>query len=196
MHVEATAFYYKLYNALVSRKDSTNADYYVNAGDAKQKGIELSADYTTTFHSNVLDRLTIQPAYTLSDFKYGTFKKGTADFSGKTLPSVPKNTFSILADVQFKKGIYFNSTYYCASKIYLDDANSVAASAYHVLGSRIGWKTAVKTLKLNFYFGGDNLLNETYSLGNDINAAGGRYYNVAAKRNYYAGVALQWGYKK
>jgi len=196
LHVEATAFYYKLYNALVSRKDSTNADYYVNAGNAKQKGVELSADYTTTFHNNVLDHLTIQPAYTLSDFKYGTFKKGTADFSGKSLPSVPKNTFSILADVQFKKGIYFNSTYYCASKIYLDDANSVAASAYHVLGSRIGWKTTVKTLKLNFYFGGDNLLNETYSLGNDINAAGGRYYNVAAKRNYYAGVSLQWGYKK
>jgi len=61
-----------------------------------------------------------------------------------------------------------------------------------LLGCRIGWKTARPSkLKLNFYFGGDNLLNETYSLGNDINAAGGRYYNTAAKRNYYAGVAVQ-----
>ena len=107
---------------------------------------------------------------------------------------MPKNTFSFLADVQFKKGIYFNSTYYLASKIFLDDANTVSASAYHLLGCRIGWKTTIKTkLKLNFYAGGDNLFNETYSLGNDINAAGGRYYNAAPKRNYYAGVALQLG---
>jgi iron complex outermembrane receptor protein len=45
---------------------------------------------------------------------------------------------------------------------------------------------------LDFYTGVDNLLSETYSLGNDINAAAGRYYNTAPKRNYYAGVSFQW----
>jgi len=192
LHIEATGFYFKLYNALVSRKDSTNADYYVNAGNSKQKGIELSADYAIAFTSKVLDYLVIKSAYTYSDFKYGDFQKGSTSFSGKYLPSVPKNTFSFLADVQFKKGFYFNSTYYLASKIFLDDANTATANTYHILGSRIGWKTTQKTkLSLNFYAGGDNLLNETYSLGNDINAAGARYYNAAAKRNYYVGVAFQ-----
>jgi iron complex outermembrane receptor protein len=193
LHVEITGFYFKLNNALVSRKDNSNADYFVNAGNTKQKGIELSADYTTTFDNKILDYLTIRAAYTLSDFKYGDFKKGTTDFSGKYLPSVPKGIFSFLADVQLKKGIYLNSTYYYATKIFLDDANTVAEDSYHLLGGRIGWKTTIKkNTKLNFYFGADNLLNETYSLGNDINAAGGRYYNAAAKRNYYAGVAIQF----
>lgn len=196
LHIEATGFYFKLNNALVTRKDSSNADYFVNAGDTKQKGVELSADYTHTFKNNILDYLILKPAYAFSDFKYGSFKKGTVDFSGKDLPSVPKNIFSILADIQFKKGIYFSSTYYYATKIFLDDANTVADDAYHILACRVGVKIPVKTLfKLNIYFGGDNLLNETYSLGNDINAAGGRYYNTAAKRNYYAGVVLQWNYK-
>jgi iron complex outermembrane receptor protein len=45
---------------------------------------------------------------------------------------------------------------------------------------------------LDFYTGADNLLNETYSLGNDINAAAGRYYNAAPQRNYYAGISFQW----
>jgi len=36
------------------------------------------------------------------------------------------------------------------------------------------------------------VLDETYSLGNDINAAGGRYYNAAPKRNYYAGLAINF----
>jgi iron complex outermembrane receptor protein len=199
LHVEATGFYFKLYNALVSRKDNSNADYFVNAGNAKQKGIEVSADYAVAFRNKVLDYLVIKPAFTFSDFKYGDFQKGTNNFSGKYLPSVPKNTFAFLADLQLKRGIYFNSTYYLATKIFLDDANTAAAGTYHVLGCRVGWKLPVKTkLKLNFYAGGDNLLNETYSLGNDINAAGARYYNAAPKRNYYAGVALQLNplYKK
>jgi iron complex outermembrane receptor protein len=49
---------------------------------------------------------------------------------------------------------------------------------------------------MNIYTGVENILNETYSLGNDINAAAGRYYNAAAKRNYYVGLSLQWDYAK
>lgn len=195
LRLEATAFYFKLNNALVSRKDSSNADYFVNAGNTRQKGLELSADYVTAFKSRVLKYLVVKTAYTFNDFTYGSFQKGTADFTGKSLPGVPKNTFSVSADIQFKKGIYCNSTYYYSDKIFLDDANAVAVSGYHLLGSRLGWKTVIKTkLQLNFYMGADNLLNEVYSLGNDINAAGGRYYNTAPARNYYAGVALQFNY--
>ena len=79
--------------------------------------------------------------------------------------------------------------------IYLNDANSAAANAYHLLGARLGWKKQTKKMKdhsyrFNFYAGADNLLNEQYSLGNDINAAGGRYYNTAPRRNYYAGISI------
>ena len=110
---------------------------------------------------------------------------------------MPKNIIAVLADVQFKKGIYFNSTWYYADKIFLDDANAVSADAYHLIGCRVGWKVNLKTNnKLNFYFGVDNLLNETYSLGNDINAAGGRYYNAAPAKNYYAGIAFEWSKSK
>jgi iron complex outermembrane receptor protein len=34
----------------------------------------------------------------------------------------------------------------------------------------------------------DNALDQNYSLGNDINAAGKRYYNPAAKRNFFVGI--------
>lgn len=196
LHLEFTGFYFKLDNALVTRKDSSNADYYVNAGNTKQKGIEINTDYSHTFlKGNFLDYITIKSAYTLNDFKYGDFKKGKTDFSGNRLPSVPGHTLFVAADLRFKKGIYFNSTYYYATKIFLDDANTVAADAYHLLGCRVGWKFPVKTkLKFNIYAGIDNLLNETYSLGNDINAAAGRYYNTAPARNYYAGLSIQWKY--
>lgn len=190
---EATGFYFKLNNALVTRKDSTNADYFVNAGNTKQAGLELSANYSTAFINSILEFITIKPAFTFSDFKYGDYVKGTNNFSGKNLPSVPKNAFSVLADLQFTHNIYFNSTYYYADKIYLDDANAASAEAYHVLGCRAGWKPGFKNkLLINFYAGVDNLLNENYSLGNDINAAAGRYYNAAPERNYFVGFSFQW----
>ena len=38
-------------------------------------------------------------------------------------------------------------------------------------------------------FGGiDNAFDKVYSLGNDLNAIGGRYYNAAAPRNFYVGL--------
>lgn len=198
LRLEATGYYFKLNNALVSRKDNSNADYFVNAGNTRQNGIEVSADHSISFTKNhFLDNINIRTAYTLSSFKYGDFKKGTADFSGKRLPGVPEHTIAALADMTFKHSIYFNATWYYATRMFLDDANTVESDAYNVLGCRAGWKPAIKSkLKMNLYAGVDNLLSETYSLGNDINAAGGRYYNAAPKRNFYAGISFQWNYTK
>ena len=35
------------------------------------------------------------------------------------------------------------------------------------------------------------ILNEFYSSGNDLNAAGRRYYNPSPLRNFFAGVSLK-----
>lgn len=194
LHLEATGFYFKLNNALVQRRDISGADYFVNAGDVQQKGIELHADYTYSINNSwLLDYFILQADYTYNHFRYGSFVKGTEDFSGNTVPSVPSNTLSGILDMNIKNGLYINTTYYAASKIFLNDANTAIAAPYHLLGARIGWKKNIqKKYKLNIYTGADNLLNEKYSLGNDINAAANRFYNAAPRRNYYAGISFQW----
>lgn len=194
LQLEATGFYFRLNEALVQRRDQGGADYFVNAGDVKQKGIELQADYTYTPYKNkIINYLLVQAAFSYNHFRYGSFIKANDDFSGKTVPSVPGKSFSLLTDLQLMNGAYLHITYYSASEIFLNDANTAVANAYHLLGGRLGWKASFRQkYKLNFYFGADNLLDEKYSLGNDINAAAGRYFNAAARRNYYAGVALQW----
>jgi iron complex outermembrane receptor protein len=55
----------------------------------------------------------------------------------------------------------------------------------------VGWKRRTN-FPVNIFAGADNLLDEKYSLGNDINAAGNRFYNAAPRRNFYVGVAVQW----
>jgi len=73
------------------------------------------------------------------------------------------------------------------SSIPLNDANTVTAKSYHLLQAKVGKKTTFKNTDLEFYAGGDNLLNKAYSLGNDLNAFGGRFFNPAPLRNFYVG---------
>ncbi|MBI5857814.1 MAG: TonB-dependent receptor plug domain-containing protein [Sphingobacteriales bacterium] len=189
--LELTGFYFKLNNALVQRRDSSGADYFINAGSAKQHGIEFHAEYKALLGGGLFRNFTLSSDITLNNFHYGSFIKGTDDFSGKKLPSVPSSVISLLSDLYLRHGIYLRTTYYAASFIYLNDANTAKAKPYHILGCQLGWKkTLKKKFILNLYAGADNLVNETYSLGNDINAAANRFYNAAPKRNYYIGVSF------
>lgn len=192
LRLEATAFYFRLNNALVQRRDAGGADFFINAGDVKQQGLEAHADYICEpMQSSWLRFLAINVDYTFNHFRYGSFVKGTDDFSGKKVPSVPKSALAATADFQLKNGLYLNANAYLASSIFLNDANTAAAKAYQLLGSRIGWKSQKhQKFRYGLYAGIDNLFDQTYSLGNDINAAAGRYYNAAPGRNYYVGLSF------
>lgn len=192
LYVEVNAFYYRLTNAIVQRRDASNADYFMNAGATKQKGIESQASYLFLNSSNSFtSNARIWISHTWNNFTYSDFKQLTNDYSGKKLPSVAKHTIAAGADLVIRAGVYLNITYYYSDPIPLNDANAEFASSYNLLGGRIGWKKeSKKKNKFDLFAGIDNAFDITYSLGNDINAAGGRYYNAAAGRNYYCGVSL------
>ena len=192
IYVEALVYYFKLNNALVQRRDNSGADYFVNAGDAKQRGVEVSTSYDADLRSAVFQRLRIDLDYAYSHYRYGSLMKDTSDFSRKQLPSVPAHTVSMLAALRMQNGLYLSASYYYASKIFLNDANTAFADPYHLIGCRIGWdKTFNNKFRTHIYAGAENLLDELYSLGNDINDPRGRYYNTAPGRTYYVGIALQ-----
>jgi iron complex outermembrane recepter protein len=194
LYVEVNAFYYRLENAIVQRKDASNADYFTNAGSTKQRGIESQASYKVfagehSFFSNV----GIWMSYTWDKFNYDEFKQSTTDYSGKQLPSVAPNTVAAGLDISTKNGIYSNLTYFYSDRIPLNDANSDYASSYNLLSERLGWRKPLKKkMVLDVFVGGENLFDVTYSLGNDINAAGGRYYNAAPGRNFYGGASIHF----
>ena len=192
LYLEINAFYYRLKNAIVQRKDASNADYFINAGATKQKGIESQASFLLVHSDNSFIRnARIWISHTWSDFTYSDFKQVTNDYSGKRLPSVARHIVAAGTDMNLKSGIYFNVTYYYSDPIPLNDANTESASSYILLGGRVGWKKLTnKKANFDLFAGIDNAFDVTYSLGNDINAAGGRYFNAAAGRNYYVGFSM------
>ncbi|HEY1871362.1 MAG TPA: TonB-dependent receptor, partial [Chitinophagaceae bacterium] len=194
LYVEVNAFYYRLQNAIVSRKDSSNADYYTNAGSTKQRGIESQASYKffEKPHSFIVSA-GIWISDTWDKFNYDNFKQSTTDFSGKQLPSVAPQTVAVGFDIVTRQGIYSNLTYFYSDPIPLNDANTAYASSYNLLGERLGWKKHLnKKTMLDLFVGGNNLFNVTHSLGNDVNATGGRYYNVAPGRSFFAGASIHF----
>ena len=82
LDIEVTAFYFKLNNALVQRRDLSGADFFVNAGDVQQKSIELNTHYSKSFGKGFKHDFIINVAYTYNHFRYGSFIKGVNDFSG------------------------------------------------------------------------------------------------------------------
>jgi len=193
LYVEVIGFYFELQQAIVVRKDSSNADYYTNAGSTTQKGIESQVSYQLLPSSlGLINSARLWASYTLDNFTYGDFKKNAVDFDGKHLPGVASNTFTGGVDLNSRPGIFLHLTYYYCDKMPLNDANSAYASSYQLFGGRIGYATTVKKLNLSVFTGVDNAFNAKYSLGNDINAAGGRYYNAAATANYFVGITIHY----
>ncbi len=193
LYLEVIAFYFELQNAIVVRKDSSNADYYVNAGSTTQKGIESQISYQLLPSAmGLISSARVWASYTLDHFTYGDFKKNSTNYDGKHLPGVANNTFTGGIDLASRPGIFLHLTYYYSDKMPLDDANSSYASAYQLVGGRIGYAAPMKKINLTLFTGVNNAFNAKYSLGNDINAAAGRYYNAAATANYYAGITINY----
>ncbi len=194
IYAEAIFFFYKLNDAIVLRRDANNADFFVNAGSTTQKGLEWQVQYIIIKNETAkLNNLSLKISHTLNDFRYKDFKQVTTDFSKKALPGVPKNTFAALLDISLKAGLYLHATYYYGDKIALNDANTEYATSYNLMALKFGWKTNIPTKSnFDFFAGVDNLLDEKYSLGNDVNAAGGRFFNTAAGINVYAGISIHF----
>lgn len=196
VNLDLTAFYFKLNETITSFTNDQGVVLFRNAGATDQKGIELSIDYT--LYRNQLSQLQevkLSHAFTGHYFSFSNFVSGGVDFSGNQLTGVAPNTLVNLLDIRSKSGIYLNVTHQFVDKIPLNDANTVFQEAYNLLGSRIGWRaTFGSRWDVEAYAGVDNLLDETYSLGNDLNAFANRFYQPAPGRNCYSGLKLGFRY--
>ena len=194
LFIDLTGFHYKLRDAIVRRLDENNAEYFINAGGTSQWGLEssLSLWVVRANNSGLIRGLQFRNAYTLSRFRFEDYIDKTDDFSGNNLTGVPKTMLVSSADVQLPKAVYFFLQHSFTSRIPLNDANTAYAKKYHLLQAKVGWKgLRMGRVPIEVFAGADNILNEKYSLGNDLNAFGARYFNAAAKRNFYGGLAVR-----
>jgi iron complex outermembrane receptor protein len=193
INFDLTAYSFQLDDALVIRRDtllSGDPEYFVNAGKTSQRGIEAMIEWVPIQNAKgFINSLKVWNSFSFNHYRFTEFVQGTEDYSGNMLTGVPPTVNTSGFDITMAKNFYIRGTCNYVDHIPLNDANTVFANEYFLVGIRAGFKTTLGEMhELEFFAGIDNALDKKYSLGNDLNAAGGRYYNAAADRNYYGGL--------
>lgn len=195
--IDFSLFNYKMEQAIVRGTRENGAEFFRNAGKIDQTGLELLSQLWLVRPSVASSGFGMfwTGSWAWSHFRFLEYNSNGLDFSGNALTGVP--THSLHQSLRFliprNWEAWLNYSY--SSSIPLNDANTVMAEPYHLLQAKVSWKTPLaftKNTVLEAFAGADNLLNQKYSLGNDINAFGGRYFNAAPTRNFYLGLSLQF----
>jgi iron complex outermembrane recepter protein len=193
LQVDASVFRYELRQAIVRQLDDNGAEYFVNAGGTRQTGLEamLHAWLLRPRARGFLRGVQLNGSFTYSDFIFKEYRLAGNDYSGNRLTGVPRTVLTWSADFSFAQHITLFVASNATAAIPLNDGNSATAAPYHLLQAKLNWSGLhLKRTGLSVFLCADNLLNQKYSLGNDLNAFGGRYYNAAAPLNFSVGVRV------
>jgi iron complex outermembrane receptor protein len=191
IYIDASAFYYRLNNAIVRRVNANDQDNFVNAGGTDQKGVEVQLNADIIRGDNFIKLLNFSSGLTLNNFKFRDYLIGNLDFSGNRLTGVPKFTAANNINIILKNRLELFAQYQYVGKSSLNDAETVFANPYHLVMAKFSYPFKVKKYNIVANLGVDNILNQKYSLGNDINAFGGRYFNAATPINCFFGLSAK-----
>ncbi|WP_154224408.1 TonB-dependent receptor [Marinicella rhabdoformis] len=194
-YTDLTVYQLDMDNGIVRQVNQAGAEYFVNAGEIKQKGFEatISAFLISPNDERLIQSLNLQSALTYNHYRFGKYQVEDNDYSRNKVTAVPEWVWTNTLSLSLAKQVGLNISHNYTSTMPLNDANTVYSDAFHLIQLKGTWDLNLSSSKqVQLFTGIDNLLNEAYSLGNDINAFGNRYFNPAATRNYYAGVQMSF----
>ncbi len=206
---EVNVFDFELRQTVVSSTTDQGIVVFRNTGSTHQRGLEAALSgwlwrqrqITRVVYRDSRKKmprpektgLRAWASYAYNDFRFGSYPSGSADLRGNRLTGTTPHTLSAGLDFSERFGFYLNPTLSHQARVTLTDANTEEAAGYWVFGARGGWRrTLAGHLETNIYAGLDNATDRSYSLGNDLNAFGGRYFQPAAGRNWYGGAQVGW----
>jgi iron complex outermembrane recepter protein len=193
LQYDLTWFRFDLKDAIARRTNASGAEFFINAGEIRQQGLEAFVE-AYPVHRNLpggLLQLKTWVSFTRSDFRFGDYPSGSVTLRDKRLTGVPRHNVSVGADLSIPNGFYLSVTHQITDSLPLTDVNDFYASGYQLLNTRLGWRAKIGKIHLDCFVAGDNLLDVNYSLGNDLNAFGRRYFNPAPGRNWVAGFIIR-----
>ncbi|REC55699.1 TonB-dependent receptor [Chryseobacterium piscium] len=191
--VEANYFDFQLNDAIVRRQNEAGQEYFVNSGKTVQKGFEVLLESKNfDLKNDFFSQLKFRFSGSFYDFKFKNYQQNQNDFSGNDVTGVPRTTINSLLNFTFFKKLYVDYSHFYTSKIPLNDANSVWSKSSLVGNIQFRFPVDFEKTRVNLYLQVQNLYNEDYVLGFDINAFGNRYYNPAAKRNFILGIKVDF----
>lgn len=184
-HWELNAYQFELNETIALRRTADGADYYVNVGQTSQKGLELSLNYLASSH------LQFFTASSFQNYRFKDYTSLTKSYTGNFLTGTSPFSQSFLVLWSPLPNINWSNQYLFTDYLYLNDANTDILPASRIWNSKITYSHQTGKLPYRLWMSVDNLLNENYSAGPDLNAVGLRYYNASPLRNFSIGLQVQ-----
>lgn len=179
---------------LVSYAADPTRAFYTNAGSARHRGVELSANITPVTGVNLAG------FWTYADYHYRryaiTVGTTTHTLDGRALPGVPQHWLNLLLRLQPARfrpfWVEVQQTH--SSGYYVNDTLSTRTAPWWATNVRAGWEGKAAGVRLSPFVGLNNAFNHLYVSSVVINAARDRYYEPAPARNFYVGLSVGAGH--
>ncbi|MEO7368567.1 MAG: TonB-dependent receptor, partial [Gemmatimonadaceae bacterium] len=160
---------------------SNGRRYFRNAGRTSRRGAEAGGEIAK-------GPFALNAAYSYSAFRFDSYRTGALVYDGNTIPGVPKHHWQ--AAVRFSDEIGFavleNEG---ATGLYLDDANTTKGPGYSIANFRVG-TAAFLQKRVSLSAGVQNIFDRHYAASVAVNAARLKFFEPAATRNFFVGVAV------
>lgn len=193
LFAEGSYFDFRLNDAIVRRQNESGQEYFVNSGETVQKGFEfLLESKNFSLKNDFFSHFKFRFSGSFYDFKFKNYQHNENNFSGNDLTGVPATAINSLFNFTFFKKLNIDYSHFYTSKIPLNDANSVWSESNLIANIQFRFPLNFEKTKVGLYLQIQNLYNEDFVLGFDINAFGNRYYNPAAKRNFILGAKVDF----
>ncbi len=165
---------------------------YVNAGGTNHKGVELTLAYRLADDPNQFLAL-VKPwlSYSYQHYVFTDYQNNGVSYTGNQVTGNPENQANAGLDIQTQPGFYLNSNIQFVDWYPMNDGNSAWNKPYELLSAKAGFRRTIeKTLKVDIFAGGENLLDEAYSAYAALNATNGAYYEPGVGQSFYGGLNL------
>lgn len=191
--VEGSYFDFRMKDAIVRRQNDAGQEFFVNSGATIQKGVEVLLESKSfNLKNDIFSNFKFRFSGSFYRFTFEDYRQNDSDFSGNDLTGVPRTTVNSLINFILFKKLSVDYSHLYTSKIPLNDANSVWSEPSLVGNIQFRFPLELDRTTVNLFLQIQNLYNEEYVSGFDINAFGNRYYNPAAKRNFIFGVKVDF----
>ena len=146
--------------------------------------MELSLQWAPTSFLQVLSATTWQ------NFRFTDYSNAGKTYNGNFLTGTSPFQQSLLFVWNILPGLSWNQQFLMSDYIYLNDANTDILPSSRVWNSKISYRKNMAKYTWELWLAADNIGNEKYSAGPDLNAVGARYYNASPGRNFSGGLKI------
>jgi iron complex outermembrane recepter protein len=186
LRYETVVYRIDIRDRLLSYQTQAGGDrnFFENAGKSRHQGVEVAAQWTP------LAMFALNGSYTYNDLR---IRSSENNLQQKRIPGIPVHRGNIAASLTIRK-VTLTADLRHHGEMFANNANTVKNEAFTVADVRIASKHSWTRYEMTIspFAQVRNVTNQTYNNSVSINAFGGRFFEPAAPRGIYAGLAIQF----